>query len=290
MAFDHIEAFLQPTSIPEAVRLLHREGRRARVVAGGTGAALRENRTVRTLVDVSRLGLDYIRRKDRGWVIGAATTMTALEESRQIGEFADGILAAAAATCGSVQNRNMITLGGGLANAWAAADTAAPLLALDASVVLASSRGRRRVPLAEFFLGTGRTILNGALLVEILIPGLPRGGRTGWSFQKLGRTESDISIVNCAAGLQVDRAGKCIGARIALGAVEPTPLRAQNAEAALIGQTLTLDSIEAACAALTHEIQPISDLRATAEYRGEMSAVLTRRALRECAERAECLL
>jgi len=167
---------------------------------------------------------------------------------------------------------------------------AAPLLALDASVVLASSRGRRRVPLAEFFLGTGRTILNGALLVEILIPGLPRGGRTGWSFQKLGRTESDISIVNCAAGLQVDRAGKCIGARIALGAVEPTPLRAQNAEAALIGQTLTLDSIEAACAALTHEIQPISDLRATAEYRGEMSAVLTRRALRECAERAECLL
>jgi carbon-monoxide dehydrogenase medium subunit len=290
MPFSKIEAFLQPTSVREAVRLLHREGRRARVVAGGTGASLRENQTVRTLVDVSRLGLQYIRRKGSGWAIGAATTMTALEESRQIREFADGILAAAAASCGSVQNRNMITLGGGLANAWAAADTAAPLLALDASVVLANSRGRRRVPLAEFFFGTDRTMLNGALLVEILIPAPPRGGRTGWSFQKLGRTESDISIVNCAAGLQVDRAEKCVWARIGLGAVEPTPRRARMAEAALIGRTLTLSSIEAACDALTQQIQPIADLRASADYRREMSAVLTRRALRECAERAGCLL
>jgi len=290
MAFEHIEAFLRPTSIPEAVRVLRREGRRARVVAGGTGAALRENRTIRTLVDVSRLGLQYIRRKGGGWAIGAATTMCALEESRQIREFASGILAAAAASCGSVQNRNMITLGGSLANAWAAGDTATPLLALDASIVVANSRGRCRVPLAEFFLDPNCVILNGALLVEIAIPAPPRGGRRGWSFQKLGRTESDISIVNCAAGLQVDRAGKCAWARIALGAVEPTPLRARQAEAALIGQTLSADSIAAACDALMQEIQPIADFRASAEYRREMSAVMARRALRECAERAGCPL
>jgi aerobic carbon-monoxide dehydrogenase medium subunit len=290
MTFDHIEAFLQPTSIREAVRLLNREGRRARLVAGGTEAVVQENRTIRTLVDVSRLGLHYIRRKGSGWAIGAATTMAALEESRQIREFADGILAAAASTCGSMQIRNMATLGGNLANASPAADTATPLLALDAFAVLASSRGRRKVPLAEFFLGPNRTILNGALLVEILIPGPPRGGRTGWSFQKLGRTESDISVVNSAAGLQVDRTGKCTWARVALGAVAPTPLRARKAEAALIGQPLTKESLEAAGDAVLGEIRPITDLRGSAEYHREMSAVLTRRALRECAERAGCPL
>ena len=266
--------------------MLNREGRRACLVTGGTEVVLQKNRAIRTLVDVSRLGLCYIRRKGSGWAIGAATTMTALEESRQIREFADGILATAASTCGSIQIRNMATVGGNLANASPAADTATPLLALDASAVLASSRGRRRVALTEFFLGPNRTILQDALLVEILIPGLPRGGQTGWSFQKLGRTESDISIVNAAAGLQVGRSGKCTWARIALGAVAPTPLRVRNAEATLVGQPLTRDSIEAASEVVLKEIHPIDDLRASAEYHREMSAVLTRRALRECAARA----
>ena len=290
MAFDHIEAFLQPTSIREAVRLLNREGRRAHLVAGGAESVLQVNRSIRTLVDVTRLGLCYIRRKGGGWAIGAATTIAALEESRQIREFADGILASAVSTCGSIQIRNMATLGGNLANASPAADIATPLLALDASAVLVGLRGRRTVPLSEFFLRPNRTILNGALLVEILIPGPPRGGRTGWSFQRLARTESDISVVNSAAGLQVDRKAKCIWARVALGAVAPAPLRARKAEAGLIGQPLTRESIEAACDAVLREIRPIADLRASAEYRCEMSAMLTRRALRECAGRAGCPL
>ncbi len=290
MTFDHIEAFFEPTSIQEAVRLLGREGRRARLVAGGTDVVVEENRSIRTLVSVSQLGLDYIRRKGGGRAIGAATTMAALEESRHICEFADGILAAAASKCGSMQIRNMATLGGNLVNASPAADTATPLLVLDASAVLASSSGRRRVPLTEFFLGPKRTILNGALLVEILIPSPPRGGRIGWSFQKLGRTESDISVVNSAAGLQVDRTGRCTWARVALGAVAPTPLRARKAEAALFGQLFTKESLEAACAAVLREIRPIADVRASVEYHREMSAVLTRRALRECAERAGCPL
>lgn len=268
------------------MRLLHREGRRARVVAGGTETVIQQDRTIRTLVDVSRLDLSYIRRKGSGWAIGAATTMTALEESRQMREFADGILAAAASTCGSVQIRNMATVGGNLVNASPAADTATPLVALDAVAVLASSRRRRNVPLTEFFVGPNRTVLHDALLVEIWIPGTPRGGRMGWSFQKLGRTESDISVVNSVAGLQVDRMGTCQWARVALGAVAPTPLRARKAEAALVGRPLTKGSIDAACEAVLGEIRPITDLRASAEYHREMSAVLTRRALRECAARA----
>jgi len=285
--FDHIQAFYRPTSIHEAIRLLHTGNGHGRLVAGGTDVAVQRDRSIRFLVDVSRLGLDYIHRKEGGWAIGATTTMTALESSPTIRKLADGILATAASTCGSVQNRNMATVGGNLANGSPAADIATPLLVLDAVVSLAGPRGRRKVSLAEFFSGPHKTVAQGALIVETLIPPLPRG-RTGWSFQKLGRIATDISVVNAAAGLQVDRAGRCTWARIALGAVAPTPMRARDAEALLVGQLLTGELLERAAGAVAREVRPITDIRSTAEYRREMSSVLARRALRHSAERAGC--
>lgn len=284
--FDHIQGFYQPRSVPEAIRLLRTARGRGRFVAGGTDLVVQADRSSRVLVDVTQLGLDYIRRRGNGWVIGAATTMAALEHSPQIRALADGILSTAASTCGSVQIRHMATVGGNLANASPAADTAPPLLALEAVVVMAGPRGRRRVPLPEFFAGPGRTVLNGALLVEILIPAAPRRARAGWSFQKLGRVESDISVVNVAAGLGLDRGRRCEWARIALGAVAPTPMRARKAEGLLVGQVLTPDLIERAGDAVMLEVRPITDVRASAEYRREMSRVLVQRALRECAEQA----
>lgn len=293
--FDHVEAFHRPSSIPEALRLLRSAGRGGRFVAGATDVAVQADRSIRVLIDVTQLGLNYIRRKGQGWAIGAATTMGELENSRAMQSLANGILASAACTCGSVQNRNMATVGGNLANASPAADTATPLLALDALVVLACERGWRKIWLAGFFLAPGKTVLSlapgktvfsGALLVEIQIPPLPRGGRLGWSFQKLGRTEADISVVNVAAGLQLDRQGSCKWARIALGAVGPRPLRARNAESLLVGQELNNSLVDRACDEVAREVHPITDIRASAEYRREMSRVLTRRALLECAENA----
>jgi CO/xanthine dehydrogenase FAD-binding subunit len=284
--FDHVEAFYRPTTVPEALRLLRSAGRGGRFVAGATDVAVQADRSIRVLIDITQLGLDYIRRKGRGWAIGATATMSAIENSSAMQSLANGMLAKAAATCGSVQNRNMATVGGNLANASPAADTANPLLALDALAVLAGARGRRKIPLADFFLAPGKTALSGALLVEVEIPPLPRGGRLGWSFQKLGRTEADISLVNVAAGLQLDRQGNCTWARIALGAVGPRPLRARNAESLLVGQKLNTSLVERACDEVAREVRPITDIRASAEYRREMSQVLTRRALRECAARA----
>ena len=293
--FDHVEAFHRPGSIPEALRLLRRGARGGRFVAGGTDVVVQADRSIRCLIDITQLGLDYIRRKGQGWVIGATATMAAIENSSAMLALANGILAKAASTCGSVQNRNMATLGGNLANASPAADTATPLLALDALVVLmgargpvpsGTGRGRRKIPLVDFFLAPGKTVLGGALLVEVEIPRLPRGGRLGWSFQKLGRTEADISVVNVAAGLQLDRQGCCKWARIALGAVGPRPLRARNAESLLLGQELNNSLLDRACDEVAREVSPITDVRASAEYRREMSRVLTRRALRECAEKA----
>jgi len=288
--FDHIRGFYQPSSIRDTVRLLRRGSRQTRIVAGGTDLVVERDRSLRFLVDVTRLRLDYIRRVRNGFVIGATSTMASLEHSPKIRALADGILATAASTCGPVQIRNMATLGGNLANASPAADTATPLLVLDAMVVIAGPRGRRRVLLERFFTGSHKTLLNGALLVEIMIPALPRGLRTGWSYQKLGRIQTDIALVNAAAGLGLDRAGRCAWARVALGAVGPTPMRAHTAEALLMGQVLTQKLLDRVGDAVMQQVHPIDDLRASAAYRREMSRVLVRRALAECAARAGCPL
>ena len=189
--FDTVEAFYRPDTVREALRLLQNGKNRARFVAGGTDLVVEADRSTRILIDITHAGLSYIRRKGQACVIGATTTMATIENSPTIRALAGGILARAAATCGSVQIRNMATLGGNLANGSPAADTATPLLALDAEVVLADAGGARKIPLTEFYSGLKKTK---ALILEVAIPAPPRGVR--WSFQKLGRTENDISLVN----------------------------------------------------------------------------------------------
>ena len=286
--FDTVEAFYRPGTVREALRLLQNGKNRARVVAGGTDLVVEGNRSIRVLIDITHAGLSYIRRRGNACVIGATTTMATIENSPAIRALAGGILARAAATCGSVQIRNMATLGGNLANGSPAADTAAALLALDAEVVLADARGRRKIPLTAFYSGLRKTAPGKALLVEVAIPALPRGGR--WSFQKLGRTESDISLVNAVAGLQLDSKGRAKWARIALGAVAPTPIRAVHAEKFLAGRKVEESTLAEVCGEAAREARPITDVRASAEYRREMCRVLVRRALQECAAGTECSL
>ena len=288
--FDHIECFYRPATLREALLLLRKVGKRGRIVVGATDIVTQAERSTRFLVDLTRLGLAYVRRNGRGCAIGATTTMTAIENSPITRALAGGILAKAASTCGSIQNRNMATVGGNLANASPAADTAVVFLALDAAVVAAGLRRKRKIALADFYSGPHQTVLDGEVLVEVVIPALPGGGRWGWSFQKLGRTETDISLVNAAAGLQADAHGHIKGARLALGAVAPTPLRARQAESLLLGNTLNEDLLTHVGEAVMREVSPISDSRASAEYRREMSGVLARRALRECAAQAGCTL
>jgi len=288
--FDQLRAFHRPTTIAQALRLFRterRRGGRGAFVAGATDVVVLGDRRLRFLVDVTNLPLRYIRRRGGRWAIGATSRMADLEHSAELRRFANGALAEAAGTCGSLQIRNLATIGGNLANASPACDTAPPLLALDASVVIAGPRGRRTIPLDQFFRGVNRTALDGGLLVEILIPAasIPRGGRAAWSFQKLGRLKSDIAVVNAATGIVVDKGGHCTWARIALGAVAPTPLRARRAEASLVGQVPDRAAIEAAAARAAGEAKPVSDVRSTADYRREMSRLLVARALAECAGR-----
>ena len=285
--FDQVEQFCRPATVREALQLLQRGRGKARVVAGGTDLLLQTDGAVRILIDITHAGLSYIRPKRGVLAIGATTTMADLEGSAAVRKLAGGVLARAAANCGSVQIRNMATVGGNMANGSPAADLAAPLLALDASVVLAFANGsRRRLRIGEYLAAPRNGDRSKAILTELQIPDPPGGRRCGWSYQKLGRTAVDIALVSVAAGLELDKSGKVQWARLALAAVAPAPMRAASLEEFLTGRVPDRALLEEAGARIAQEVSPISDQRAPAGYRREMSAVLTRRALEECAAQA----
>jgi carbon-monoxide dehydrogenase medium subunit len=185
-----------------------------------------------------------------------------------------------------VSLRNLATVGGNLANASPAADMATPLLALDAVAVVAEAKGRRKMALSEYLANSASARLAKSILVEVVVPEPPRGKRCGWSFKKLGRTAMDISIVNAAAGIQLDSKNRVKWVRIALGAVAPVTIRATAAENRLMGAVLDAQVIADAATEIGRAVSPISDVRASAGYRREMSVVLTIRALQECAAQA----
>jgi carbon-monoxide dehydrogenase medium subunit len=286
--FEKVEAFYRPDSVRAALRLLQNGKGQARVVAGGTDVVVDGGGEVRFLIDLTHAGLSYIRRRGTDWAIGATTTMSEVEDSEAMQALAGGLLTRVARTCGSVAIRNLATLGGNLANASPAADTATALLALDATVTVADAHGQHTMPLAEYLETVARSTKS--LLVEVVVPEPPRSKGCRWSFQKLGRTAVDISLVNVAAGLQVGPKNRVKWARIALGAVAPSAMRAIEAEELMVGRTLDAALIAEVGEAVAREVSPIADVRATAEYRRDMCAVLTRRALEECAAPLECTL
>ncbi len=278
--------YIAPTSVDEALERLQAAGGRAALAAGGTDLipALRaEARQVDLVIDLGRLageGARYstIRLEQGTLCLGAGVTHTQVIESALVQQHLPA-LAAACAEIGGPPVRNRGTLGGNLANASPAADSAPPLLAYDAGLLLVSPAGERRVALQDFFLGPRRTLLKpDELILEIGVP-LPPAA-TAASFIKLGRRSAmAIAVVSAAARLSLDESGRVSQARLALGSVAPIPLRAFAAEQALQGQELQPALLQAAAELARQAVQPISDVRASAEYRSRMVEVLSRRAL-----------
>jgi carbon-monoxide dehydrogenase medium subunit len=278
---------LHPTTVADAVAALARRG--AVALAGATDliASIRKREIApRVLVNLKGIaGLSGIKRQGGEVRIGALTTVSELLRSKII-QHRVPLLAEVAQGFASVQIRNLATIGGNLCNAAPSADMALPLLALDARLVIRGTGRSREIAIADFFLGVNKTALRrGEILTAIAVP-KPRA-HTGAAHAKLGvRQAMDLAFVGVAAALQLTPAGKCRGARIALGAVAPTPMRARKAEAALEGAIITDEVIAQAAAAAAAQSRPISDLRASKGYRREMVEVLTRRALREAVGRA----
>jgi len=187
------------------------------------------------------------------------------------------LVAEAALQVGAVQTRNQATIGGNLCSAVPSLDGAPALLVLGATLGLQAQGKQRLVPIEQFFLGPRRTVLQpGEVLTEIIVP--LREDFTA-SFLRMGRRKAlTLSIVNAAAGLAVN-GQQVTEARIALGAVAPTPIRAYKAEQLLLGRKMSPELFAEAAAVAATEISPISDLRASADYRRQISVVLVRRAL-----------
>ena len=279
--------YLAPRRLDEALSLLTP---RAIPLAGGTDLFLRmERRQTQpdTVVDLKRIpGMDGVKAVDGEFRIGALALMETLATSPLISD-PYGALAQSARVVGSIQTRNRATVGGNLANASPAADTATPLMALGATVESADAGGTREMPVDELFLGPGRTALReGEILIAVRLPALP--ARSGSAFQRCVRTAMDIAVVNCAAFVRLDgdNPDTVADARIALGAVGPTPLRAASAESCLAGARLDERVVEEAGECAASDARPIDDVRASADYRREMVRVLTRRAIRSAFRRA----
>jgi CO/xanthine dehydrogenase FAD-binding subunit len=282
--------YLAVSSVAEACSLLSQHGKAAKVIAGGTDLLVKmKERELAPQYLVGLKGikdLDYIKYdQGDGLKIGALTSNDSIAGSAVIRE-RFGLLSEAAAKIGTPQIRNMGTIGGNLGNAAPSADTAPPLITLGAKVKLVSSKGERTVPLEEFFTGPGETALQtNELLTEIQVPE-PMPGARGVYLKLFPRGAVDIAAVGVAVLLILGKDGACNDARIALGAVAPTPVRAKRAEAVIKGRHVKSELIQKAAETAAEEARPISDVRCSADYRREMVKVLTRRALVQCLKQA----
>lgn len=282
---DKSTKYVAPESVNDAVRLLAEHAGQIAVVAGGTDIVPKINYyelAPGVIMSIGRLGLDYIQENNGKVTIGAGTSMAKLSASELIAEKACA-LAAAAASIGSPAIRTAATVGGNLVNASPAADTATPLLAMDAELKLVSDAGERTVPLADFYVGPGETVLKtNELLTEITVP-MPKGKTV---FAKLGRRKGmTCSIVNVAVRLEMDQ-DKCVDARIAVGSMAPTPLRCRKAEALIKGRSIDSEVIKECSAAAIDETSPIDDERAAAWYRKQAGTAVLARAIREASGQA----
>lgn len=273
--------YCAPDTLDEALARLSVAAGKARVIAGGTDLVVQMRAGIAhptLLVDLRRLPLRDIRIEGGCVVLGAGLTHTQVVESPLIAEHFPA-LAAACRSIGGLPTRNRGTLGGNLVNASPAADTAPALLVYDAEVTLAKLGSQRNLPLTEFFLGYRRTALEpDEILTEIRAPVPPP--RTASIFVKMGRRNAlAVSVVSVAARLTLNEAGRVAIARLALGSVAPTPLRAVAAEAQLEGRVLDGNLIARAACEAQACASPISDVRASAGYRLRMVEVLSRRAL-----------
>lgn len=276
--------FFEPTTLAEASRLFAQE--HAQLLAGGTDLvigmkALTE--TPQSVISLQKIpGLAGITADGDSINIGAMTKVREIEISADIQQHHTA-LAEGAAEIGSIQIRNLATVGGNIAHASPAADTVAGLLVAEAQVDIASADGERTVPINELFTGPGQTVLApGEIITRFRLPSPASGSH--YIKHKI-REVMDLAFIGVAAAVNLDN-GTITDARIGLAAVGPTPIRATEAENLLNGNAPTAELVEQAGEAAAAASSPISDLRCSAEHRKEMVDVLTRRTVQQALERA----
>lgn len=280
--------YFVPTNVEEVISLLEEHGEEAKILAGGQSLVpLLNFRLVqpRLLVDINRIeGLSSIEESDGGLWIGALTRHRALETSAQV-RLKCPMLSKAASFIGHLAIRNRGTFGGSLAHADPAAELPLLLTAIGGRILVRGTQGNRVVASKDFFVDYLTTDLRPAeLLIGAWVPNLAE--RTGWSFREFTLQHGGFALAAAAALVTLDRQGKCTEARIALGNIAPTPVRAEEAEELLLGARPDGKLIAEVARAARKVAQPTTDFHASAEYRTALAEVLVRRALEDACGRA----
>jgi carbon-monoxide dehydrogenase medium subunit len=279
-----------PGSVAKALDLMAQYKTKGQFIAGGTDLLVAmKNREVTPQHLISLNGIAALKGitqdKKGGVTIGALTTLAEIERSdiikKQFLPIRDAINVMA-----SAQVRSLATIGGNLCSAIPSADTAPPLIALNASLQLVGAKGKRTIAVEEFFTGPAETVRkSNEILKAIMIP-KHEALSSGCYLKLMRRQAMDLALVGVAAYLRLDKEKKmCTEARVALGAVAPTPIRVPEVEALLVNKAIDEQIIAEAAHVAGMQCRPISDIRASLEYRCSMVEVLTRRAVTEAFKR-----
>ena len=281
--------YAKVSSVDEAVAALQKGGETARVLAGGTDLIVQARARVREIdlmVDIK--GIDEVQRldfdADGGLTVGAATPCQQIYGDAAVQEHYPALVDCTTLIGGTgIQGR--ASLGGNLCNSSPSGDSLPAMIVLEGQAEIAGPNGRRTVPVEDFCTAPGRNVLEaGEFLVSLRFP--PPAPNSGAAFLRfIPRTEMDIAVVNAAPQLRL--AGDSVSwARVAIGAVAPTPLFVEEAGNALTGSPLSEETIAAAAAAAKAAASPIDDMRGSIKQRKHLSAVFTDRTIRIAAERA----
>jgi len=282
--------YFAPKTLKEALTLLDKYQDEGKVIAGGQSLLILMRQGLvapQYLIDIKGLSeLSYIKDAKEGLKIGALTTHRAIEKSVVI-QKKFSVLAEMERRLASIQTRNWGTIGGNLCHADPAGDPAPVLIALNATLSMASLKGERSMPVEDFCLDYFETALEvGELLTEIQLPATPP--HTGTAYTKFNVIESDLATVGVAVSITLGAGdGVCQDIRIALGAAAPTPIRAKKAEAVLRGKKITDNLLKEAGEVASTGAEPISDIYASEEYRRELVRVLVARVGKEALVRAK---
>ena len=274
--------YFAPTSLAEALELLEEHGDDAKVLAGGQSLMPMLNMRLarpKVIADINRVpGLDYISpTPDGGLAIGALTRQRSVEKSTVVKERIP-VLAAAMPSIGHFQIRNRGTVGGSISHADPAAELPAVCFALDGEFVLTSASNQRVLKAENFFISPLTTAIEpGELLTEIRLPA--RSEEWRWGFQEVCRRQGDFAMVGAVSLLQLDGDGVCQSACSTMFGVGGTPLRIRRAEEALLGNRINGSVLEDVSKIVSEELDPDSDIHASAAYRKEVGGVIARRTL-----------
>ena len=282
--------YFSPSNLNEALGLLEQYGEEARILAGGQSLMPLMNLRLarpKVVIDINRLSeLQYIKNDNNGSLtIGALTRQRMLERSDLV-QRGYPLLAATIPLVAHSQIRNRGTIGGSIAHADPAAEIPALCVALEAEFIVRSARGQRVIPSKDFFLGYMATALEpGELLTEIRMPAWDQA--YGWAVGEVSRREGDFALVGAIVLLRLEKKDVCKEARIALFGVGAKALRMRRAEDMLCGGNLDERTATEVARLVSEELEPDSDLHASAEYRKEVGGVITRRFFVEALERAK---